>query len=95
MQLDQRFQEIVEKAPKGWHGTTYPNDKRYVGRDKFVDVMLSLLQSGEEIKTEYLSQFYPEDYVRLGSPFSTLLEMKRALGKFYLFMLHAYMRITS
>ena len=78
--IQQRLQEILAKAPKGWHGTTYPNDFRYRGRGPFVAEMVRLLQGTDTITKEYLDEWYPEDYVRLGSPFSTLLEIMNGLG---------------
>ena len=35
---------ILAAAPAAWNGTTYPNDERYVGRERFMDEMLSLLR---------------------------------------------------
>jgi len=79
----QRLCTLLEHVPKSWLGTTYPNDGRYVGRKNFIDEMLSLLSGQEPIEQQKLALFFPEDYVRLGSPLSTLLEMLRALEKGY------------
>ena len=78
--IRQRLQTILAQAPKGWHGTTYPNDFRYRGRGAFVAEMVRLLQGTDAITKEHLDEWYPEDYVRLGSPFSTLLEIMNGLG---------------
>jgi len=78
-----RLAVLLKNVPSSWLGTTYPNDGRYVGRQRFLDEMLPLLNGNDEIKEENLAQFFPEDYVRLGSPLSTLLEMLRALEKGY------------
>jgi len=43
--------------------------------------MLRILNSDEEITTEHLAEYFPEDYVRLGSPFSTLLEVVAAVDR--------------
>ena len=46
-----------------------------------MDEMLALLKGTAPITTEHLAQYFPEDYVRLGSPYSTLLEVTTALTK--------------
>ena len=79
--IDARLAEILAKAPASWSGTTYPNDSRYVGRVPFMTEMLRVLRGDFPITTEALAQFFPEDYVRLGSPYSTLLEVATALEK--------------
>eukprot|EP00750_Incisomonas_marina_P025501 INCI5517.1.p1 GENE.INCI5517.1~~INCI5517.1.p1 ORF type:complete len:711 (-),score=149.77 INCI5517.1:58-2100(-) len=76
-----RLSQILDAAPASWHGTTYPNDYRYRGRTAFVKEMLRLLHGSDAITTEHLAEFFPEDYVRLGSPFSTLLEVATALER--------------
>ena len=78
--IRKRLEDILENAPKGWHGTTYPNDFRYRGREAFVTEMVRLLKGTDVITKAHLDEWYPEDYVRLGSPFSTLLEIMRGLG---------------
>ncbi len=81
--MQARLGEILAAAPKDWYGTTYPNDYRYRGRKEFMSEMLSLLRGTQPITTEHLGDFFPEDYVRLGSPFSTLLEVVTAVQRGY------------
>lgn len=80
METKKRVEDIVAKAPKSWYGTTYPNDKRFIGRAAFIDQVSRMMDAKEDcdVKTEDLENMFPEDYVRLGSPFSTIMEVQRA-----------------
>ena len=66
------LETILENAPEGWYGTTYPNDWRFVGPETFKSRVGKMLVGTSPI--EKLEELYPEDYVRLGSPFSNILE---------------------
>jgi len=48
--------------------------------------MFRLLSGAEKIEEQHLANWFPEDYVRLGSPYSTLLEMMVAIEKGYDFL---------
>eukprot|EP00808_Paulinella_micropora_P024696 g43798.t1 len=92
LRMSARLKEILEAIPKGWNGTTYPNDKRFIGREQFMQEMAALLQGTSSaallqgtsaVSRQQLEHMYPEDYLRLGSPLSTLLEVVRALDLGY------------
>eukprot|EP00457_Paulinella_chromatophora_P004199 gb/GEZN01004209.1/.p1 GENE.gb/GEZN01004209.1/~~gb/GEZN01004209.1/.p1 ORF type:complete len:616 (-),score=74.91 gb/GEZN01004209.1/:127-1974(-) len=78
-----RLAELLAAVPDGWNGTTYPNDRRFVGRQRFMDEMVSILKGSAPISKSELEHLYPEDYLRLGSPVSTLLETVRAMDNGY------------
>ena len=71
--MQKNLETILENAPEGWYGTTYPNDSRFVGPDRFKSRIQNMLDGTSPI--EKLDELYPEDYVRLGSPFSNILEL--------------------
>jgi len=71
-----KLETILDNAPEGWYGTTYPNDSRFVGPGVFKSEIQKMLNDDEKkVDVERLEQLYPEDYVRLGSPFSNILEL--------------------
>ena len=71
--------QLLDNVPEAWLNTTYPNDVRFVGRQAFMDEMVSILEGKTKIDPVRLGSIYPEDYLRLGSPFSTLLEVTHAM----------------
>lgn len=79
----QRLSEILDNVPASWFGTTYPNDKRYVGRQRFLDEMLMLLFGNQPIQKAHLDTLFSDDYCRVGSPLSSLFELVRAVDKGY------------
>ena len=52
--------------------------------------MVRLLQGTDPIMKDHLANWYPEDYVRLGSPFSTLLEIIRG---FLIYITRTYVQM--
>eukprot|EP00462_Mataza_sp_D1_P009943 CAMPEP_0175157560 /NCGR_PEP_ID=MMETSP0087-20121206/22280_1 /TAXON_ID=136419 /ORGANISM="Unknown Unknown, Strain D1" /LENGTH=639 /DNA_ID=CAMNT_0016445203 /DNA_START=15 /DNA_END=1931 /DNA_ORIENTATION=+ len=83
MITDARLQELLNQVPGSWNGTTYPNDKRFVGRAEFTKEMIALLTSKQPIEKAHLETLFPEDYLRVGSPLSNLLELVFAVNKGY------------
>ncbi len=72
---------LLANVPESWYGTTFPNDGRYVGRQRFMAEMHLLLSGNKPIEAAHLAAWFPEDYVRLGSPLSTILELMQAVEK--------------
>lgn len=79
----QRLTQLLERIPPSWNGTTYPNDARFVGRQRFTEEMIKLLTGSGPIEEKYLDTMFPEDYLRVGSPLSNILEVVKSLEKGY------------
>jgi len=72
--------QILSDMPKEWRGTTFANDGRLLGRDEFSRNISRLLLrkevTGQSItKRDLRNVGYADDYFRVGSNVSTLLEM--------------------
>ena len=73
--------QILDNIPDSWLGTTFPNDSRFIGCNAFKDEMTRLLTTNDvSIEKKELDKIFPEDYVRLGSPLSNILEVQKAIN---------------
>lgn len=84
--FDEALPAILQNMPEEWLGTTFKNDSRYVGREKFSHNLFQLIQSKHSASdhavpissAELEAVGNAEDYLRVASNPSTLLEA--ALG---------------
>jgi cystathionine beta-lyase/cystathionine gamma-synthase len=69
---------VLKVTPKDWHGTTFAN-KDLLGREAFSDRLRAFLASGVEVTADSLASVgNAEDYLRVATNLSTLLEMALA-----------------
>ena len=72
--------QILSQMPEEWRGTTFSNDARLLGRERFSrnisELVIRKAVEREPITVGELRQVgYADDYFRVGSNVSTLLEM--------------------
>ena len=48
--MQKNLETILENAPEGWYGTTYPNDSRFVGPDRFKSRIQNMLDGTSPIE---------------------------------------------